>query len=311
MKVVAVLPLYPPHSRVGAWLATHELLAGGARQGWEVDVVTYLAAASTYTLEGVTVHGQACQPEQALKGADVVVTHLGDNGKAADHAYAKGIPQVRMVHGWADWAKKRLDDAPPDVAVFNSRSLLERIGWTGPSEVIHPPVWPNRFQTTPGGSFTLANLAREKGAELFWLLARTSFHHYIGIKGGYGSQIVRHQQNVDVLKVTDDMRSVYARTRVMLCPSKEESWGMVGLEAAASGIPTIAAPTEGLKESLGESGIFIPTTDVRGWADTITRLTDPVEWLEASEKALKRSAELDPQDQVDRFITTVEAVCAS
>lgn len=270
-----------------------------------MDVVTYMAAASTYDLDGVTVHGQARSPEVALRDADVVVTHLGDNGKAAVEAHRLGLPEVRMVHGWSEWTRDRLEKLPPTVAVFNSHTLQQRVDWDGP--VIHPPVWPERFATTPGDRFTLTNLARDKGAELFWLLARTSPHlKFLGVRGGYGSQIIKHLSNVDVQKTTDDMRSVYGRTSVLLCPSKEESWGMVGLEAAASGIPTIAADLPGLRESLGDAGTFVDTTDIRGWADALKRLTDPCEWMDASERALKRSAELDPQAQVDRFVEVVE-----
>jgi glycosyltransferase involved in cell wall biosynthesis len=309
VKAVAVLPLYPPHSRVGAWLATHTLLAGGVQAGWEVDVVTYMAAASTYTLDGVTVYPQTRKPDDALDGVDVVVTHLGDNGHAAVEAEKRGIPQVRIIHGWAEWCHKRLTMSPPALAVFNSRSLLERVGWDGPSVVVHPPVWPARFETTPGDCITLTNLARDKGAELFWLLARTNPQwKWLGVKGGYGSQIIKRLDQVEVVKTVEDIRDVLCRTRILLCPSKHESYGMVGLEACVSGIPVIAADLPGLHESLGDGGIFIDTKNLRGWRDTITRLQDPAEWLEASERALKRGAELDPQADVDRFVDAVECV---
>ncbi|MFE4971343.1 glycosyltransferase [Kitasatospora sp. NPDC056651] len=53
---------------------------------------------------------------------------------------------------------------------------------------------------------------------------------------------------------------VYARSRVVLMPSSHESWGRVGVEAFASGIPVIAHPTPGLAECLGHAGIYVPGT---------------------------------------------------
>ena len=55
MNVLGVVPLYPPHSRVGAWLATHGYLAAAAVAGHQVDVVTYAKTSlGVYELDGVT-----------------------------------------------------------------------------------------------------------------------------------------------------------------------------------------------------------------------------------------------------------------
>ena len=62
-------------------------------------------------------------------------------------------------------------------------------------------------------------------------------------------------------------QSVYARTRLLLMPSRSESFGRVGLEAAASGIPTIASPVEGVPEVLGDCALFLHPAVYRGYAD--------------------------------------------
>lgn len=65
---------------------------------------------------------------------------------------------------------------------------------------------------------------------------------------------------------------VWSRTKVLLIPSNYETYGMVGVEAIASGIPTIAHPTDGLCESLGDAGWFIPRDDVDEWQRVIELL---------------------------------------
>ena len=73
-------------------------------------------------------------------------------------------------------------------------------------------------------------------------------------------------------------RSVLAeRLRVatiVLVPSHSETYGLVALEAAASGVPVIAAATGGLREAVidGETGVLIASDDPADWAAEIERL---------------------------------------
>lgn len=73
-------------------------------------------------------------------------------------------------------------------------------------------------------------------------------------------------------------RSVLAeRLRVatiVLVPSHSETYGLVALEAAASGVPVIAAATGGLREAVidGETGVLIESDDPADWAAEIERL---------------------------------------
>lgn len=65
---------------------------------------------------------------------------------------------------------------------------------------------------------------------------------------------------------------------LVLVPSHSETYGLVALEAAASGVPVIAAATGGLRESVvdGETGLLIESDDPSVWASAIERLlADP------------------------------------
>jgi glycosyltransferase involved in cell wall biosynthesis len=80
-------------------------------------------------------------------------------------------------------------------------------------------------------------------------------------------------------------------------PSTYESWGRTAVEAMASGIPVIAAPTPGLVEALtsptlGECGLFADADDDDGWIAALKLLDSPKEWDRYSALARQRSAEL-------------------
>lgn len=315
MQVVAVTPLYPP-SLVGSWLSTHLCLRALAERGHTVTVVASLASGNQYTLDGVQVipgrRGRSLAT--MIEAADVVVSHMGDHTNAHATAAERRIPSVVMVHGipLPEYAR-RLGDVPPDWMVFNSRSLLELVDWQGPSVVVHPPVAIADYRTTPGDKVTLVNLSDAKGGKTFIRCAAALPDvGFLGVRGGYGAQVIRKRRNVEFIGQTAEMRDeVYARTRILLMPSQAETWGRVGVEAMCSGIPVVASPTAGLVESLGDAGIFVERRDLKGWVAAIQRLSDPDEWAEASHRAMARADELCASDSASEFADLIERLEAT
>jgi glycosyltransferase involved in cell wall biosynthesis len=266
-------------------------------------VIPYLYPAANYELDGIAVHGK---PGALYDQADLVISHLGDNQQAARAAAARGLPSVRMAH--SDPVQKgALDGAA--LVVCNSQATRAALGWAGPTIVVHPPVWPDRYRTTPGEKVTLINMNPQKGVDLFFRLARALPHRqFLAVKGGYGKQRTHKVANVTVMEHTADMIGVYHQTRILLIPSARESWGRVGIEAMCSGIPVVAAPTPGLLESLGPAGVFAPVNQATRWLEEIERLHDDTEWAEVSARALRRVAELDPVGDIIRFAETIESL---
>lgn len=300
MKVVACCHLYPPGSRVGSWLSTHEYLAELVRRGHLVDVIRLRAGVrSDYRHEGVTVHAGPGWRDRLIPAADVVVAHCGDGGALGQAT----VPTVRFVH--MPCPDK---DLTADLVIWNSET--SRLPIPGRSIVLHPPVHPDRYRTTPGDHVTLVNLSKAKGVKTLHRVAqRMPESRFLGVRGGYGGQHAPKLPNLEAVRTVTDMRAVYRRTRILIAPSSYESWGRVGVEAMASGIPVIAHPTPGLVESLGDAGVFVDRDDVDGWVEQIRRLQDPTEWAAASRLATARSAELDPGDDLDRFVEEIEALC--
>jgi glycosyltransferase involved in cell wall biosynthesis len=113
--------------------------------------------------------------------------------------------------------------------------------------------------------------------------------------------------NVEVLPFQSDPREVYSRTKILLYARSREAgtgWlngvGMAALEAACSGIPTVAYPGPGLRESLGDAGVWVESFEPEDWERAIRGLLDGG-YAEASSRALARVAALDQAGDMDRF----------
>lgn len=308
VRVLGITQDYPPGSLVGSWLATHRFMAHLAGRGHFVMAAGWRTR-SEYVLDGVKVvrglRGRA--PElRNLSRFDVVVSHAGDGGRGHGLARRGGCRSVVMVHGHG---YRSIGD--PDLAVFNSESLRLASEWDGPSIVCYPPVDPLRTAAPGGGRWvTIVNCTADKGIGTARnVAALMPDREFVGVLGGYGTQEPVTAPNFRCIPTTRDMAGVYAKTRILLMPSSFETWGMVGVEAMCSGIPVIAHPTPGLRESLGDAGIFVDRDDTDGWVEQIRRLDDPGEYAAASAASLARAAELDPQVSLDRFAAAVEALC--
>jgi glycosyltransferase involved in cell wall biosynthesis len=122
---------------------------------------------------------------------------------------------------------------------------------------------------------------------------------FIGVEG-WGTQVVPEPipANVTVLPKQRDMREVYGKTRIVLIPSAHESYGRVALEAAVSGIPTIACPIDGVREALGDACLWVDREDVEAWIAQIEALDDPVTYARYSTAARRRFEELDPRSEI-------------
>jgi glycosyltransferase involved in cell wall biosynthesis len=102
---------------------------------------------------------------------------------------------------------------------------------------------------------------------------------------------------------------VWSRTKILLVPSTYESYGMVAVEALASGIPVIASPTFGLKESLSYAGIFADRSDLDAWEMHIRRLlNDDGTYAAQSSLSVKRSVELDPEVELENVTRHIEGL---
>jgi alpha-1,3-rhamnosyl/mannosyltransferase len=66
--------------------------------------------------------------------------------------------------------------------------------------------------------------------------------------------------------------ALYAGAVALVLPSLYESVGFTALEAMACGTPVVCSDSDGLRETVGEAGVFVPPTDVGAWAESLDRV---------------------------------------
>jgi len=89
---------------------------------------------------------------------------------------------------------------------------------------------------------------------------------------------------------------LFREARAVLIPSHSETYGLVALEAAASGVPVVAAAAGGLREAVvhGATGVVLESRDPAVWGQYISHLLSDHEFAQQlSVSARERAEHLD------------------
>lgn len=259
----------------------------------------------------------------AVRRAHVLVSHLENVPSTGSLARGYGKPFVVVCHNTFPETFRNMASGSTALAVYNSEWMAREAELhfvdhpksvrPAHSLIVRPPVFASEYATKPGDRVTLVNCSVAKGGEVLKALARRMPDtRFLAVMGAYDVQVTYDGlDNVEVVDHVDghDMREqVYARTRVLLMPSRYESWGRAGVEALASGIPVVAEPTPGLCESLADAGIFVERHDLDGYEAVLRKLKTASEYKLASKRAKARSAALDPTADLAAWCSAVEAL---
>jgi glycosyltransferase involved in cell wall biosynthesis len=323
MRILWGIHLYPPIHNCGAEYVAHNINKYLLSKGHEVRVLNLQSKEPFYNYEGVEVYGNIRSIDPFYWG-DVILTHLDFTRYVINVARIAKRPVVHFVHNSSKYEEVENADRQQFV-VYNSNWIAEELNYSHKSMVLYPPCPVRRYLTGKPSInneyITLINLNENKGGLILLKLAKEMpDRKFLGVIGSYDDgglmpQIVnelRQLPNVKVMDHGDNVKAIYAQTRILLVPSRYESWGRVATEAMINGIPVIACPTKGLIENCKGGAIFVnprgkKTTDIYGEVLThdgdsydtsltqyfIKSLDDPDEYAHYSEAAVKRSLELE------------------
>lgn len=298
MNILVYIHLYVPKHNAGSETMMHQVLLELKRRGHNIKVVCGSPEVTQH--EGIDIYDvRQINQNEMFAWSDVVFTHLDLTEEACRLARLNNKPVVHFLHHGKQVQIHKITRASANLIVANSewiKSTAARVGV--PIITLYPPTNPKDYEVNnkSAKSVTLINLNENKGGNLFWSLARIMTDvSFIGVKGAYDKQIGFDGDlpNVTIYDNDPDIKKVYKDTKILLMPSALESWGRVGMEAAASGIPTIANPTPGLVESLGESGTFIDRNNLVEYVEKIRQLlSDSDAYEKLSKKAKERSVQV-------------------
>lgn len=294
LRVLGHTPTYPPLHNAGGPQTLHGLLkAGRDKRGWDVRVlVDGTEGVGSWDGIPVTTTRSVAAMRDLYRTADVAVTHLRATRRAVALSKWPAKPLVHLVHNEVQLKQYEVPARPNSLAIFNTFWMSKFVPWASHSTVLHPVVDVDRVRVdSPGSRITLVNRTLNKGANIVYELAqRNPTLPFSVVEGGYGIQLPAPiLPNLEERQNTPDMRHVYGDSRVMLAPSAHETWGLVAIEAALSGIPTIGSLAAGLVES-DVCWKLIDRADIDGWSQALNEvMNDPSTWDEASAAARERA----------------------
>lgn len=239
-----------------------------------------------YTYENINVYPSILfEPDNY----QVIISHLDRLGNCANLLLKKKQIHklVAIVHNTNEQAVIAREKLKP---IYNSYWLKDyhmNKNRYPDGLVLYPPtLTPPQKQVNPT-YVTLVNCNENKGGNLLIELAK-SFpdQQFLGVLGAYGKQIQGNLPNLTYIANGANMNDVYQSTKVLIQPSKYESFGKAAVEAMGYSIPVLATPTYGLNESLDYARIEFSHDNLK------LLLTDSSYYKDKQQLSIRRYNEL-------------------
>ena len=265
--------------------------------------------------------GVAALPIARSWGVPHLMSYHSIAAPQLDAELSAGEPPESPQRVPGELACARGSDGIVAVSRAEAQTVVDRFGASQDRiSVVHPGVDHGLFhplaQGSPGGGgpwdgpylLFAARLQPLKGADLVvealglmdpatrpgLIIAGEVSEDFAAYRGVIDEIVERYGLEDRVVYTGAQPRPVFAslmrHAKLTLVPSHSETFGLVALESAASGVPVVAAAAGGLLEAVaeGRSGHLVPGRDPHRWAEVITGVLTDRQRL----AALGRSAEV-------------------
>lgn len=322
MSLVAFLHGYPPLWSMGGETSTHRTLR-------EVPgSVVFTSTPDTYRLDGVTVMPgtgssfQSIMEDARAAEATVLFGHSTLSQSTIRAARRMKLPSILAVHAPPRYgADLRRAWSAATVRLYNTevarKEWHDAKGW-----VLHPPVGgPSDSFVGPRDALTLTSSLLNKGAgRVLELAARRRDQRFIIVESPahptHGSPDFWEQAekltNVEIWPRLhpSEMGRLWAETRILLVPSRYETYGMSALEAAWHGVPSVHVDTPHVHEGIGTAARLLQSQSVEELDGALTEVE--FEYDLWSDRAFDRVGSLAKREaeELERFTAGVAALTA-
>lgn len=265
MSLTAFLHGYPPYWSMGGEVSTHRTLRviPGATVVSNVPEAYELDGVRVVPLESDLYPSVVAQAEAV--GATALFAHSTLSAVTARAARRLNLPSVLAVHAPPRYsADLRRAWTRVTARLYNTETA--RQDWNDPKGwLLHPPA--GRITEMPDGphdalvsTSSLLNkgvtnvlrLAKEWPHQRF-IIVESPAHETHGSPNFWSD--ARKLPNLEVWRRMrpDGMGLLWAETKVLMVPSRYETYGMSAVEAAFHGIPAVHVDTPHVREGIGEA----------------------------------------------------------
>lgn len=245
------------------WLVAHPAIA--LAEFFDVPLVSTIHATEAGRHSG-WVSGAISRQVHAIESwlvheSDSLITCSASMSEEVVELFGPGLAETHVIRNGIDaalwpFARRTAHGGPPRL-LYLGRLEYEK----GVHEAI--AALPRIRRTHPGTTLTIAG----DGTQQEWLLAQARKHKVLKCVRFVGR--LGHADLVEMLHATD----------AAVLPSHYEPFGIVALEAAATGAPLVVADVGGLGEAVidGRTGLSFPPRDVAALAAAVRRVLDDPE----------------------------------
>lgn len=208
--------------------------------------------------------------------ADALITCSTSMRDEVSRLFGPELAEIQVIHNGIaveEWPHlPRAESSGPAELLFAGRLEYEK----GVQDLL--AALPRIRRTHPGTTLTIAG----SGTQQEWLEELARKHRVVGAVDFHGS-VER-----------DELIALMHRCTAIVLPSRYEPFGIVALEAAATGIPLVVSTAGGLGEAVTDTvtGMTFPPADVTALAAAVrTTLDDPAAAQQRAERAYARLTE--------------------
>jgi len=197
---------------------------------------------------------------------------------AANHIGAVSMVNVHTPPRYGRLIRQAVVEA--DYAIYNTETSAKQ--WGEPRAlVLHPPISKLPTKTFgDGDAYTLLSSLTNKGVQVVLDLAKQyPDQRFIVVRSP--AEPTHGLKNIEELAAELDNLELHPRvapeqvhkylkqTRILLVPSRYETYGMSAIEAAGYGIPSVHVDTPHVREGIGEAAVLVPPLDLERTANGI------------------------------------------